>query len=178
MLQQQASAYEPPVSNYSQQQYPRQNQLSDRMEQFQREQYLRNHQGQMVQSSQQSSQSMPSQNTTQQQQGYYTPSAVTPSTPTSQTGYYGQQGSQAPLLSPDQMPQTIDPRSQSSGMFTRNLIGSLCVSAFKLTNPEGELGVWFILQDLSVRTEGSFRYRLPLPSSFLYPWKKSNVCDC
>ena len=46
-------------------------------------------------------------------------------------------------------------------MFTRNLIGSLCVSAFKLTNPNNELGVWFILQDLSVRTEGSFRYVLP-----------------
>ena len=45
-------------------------------------------------------------------------------------------------------------------MFTRNLIGSLCVSAFKLTNPNNELGVWFILQDLSVRTEGSFRYVL------------------
>ena len=43
-------------------------------------------------------------------------------------------------------------------MFTRNLIGSLCVSAFKLTNPNNEIGVWFILQDLSVRTEGSFRY--------------------
>ena len=43
-------------------------------------------------------------------------------------------------------------------MFTRNLIGSLCVSAFKLTNPNNEMGVWFILQDLSVRTEGSFRY--------------------
>ena len=48
-------------------------------------------------------------------------------------------------------------------MFTRNLIGSLCVSAFKLTNPNNEMGVWFILQDLSVRTEGSFRYFSPFP---------------
>lgn len=45
-------------------------------------------------------------------------------------------------------------------MFTRNLIGSLCVSAFKLTNPNNEMGVWFILQDLSVRTEGSFRLNM------------------
>lgn len=45
-------------------------------------------------------------------------------------------------------------------MFTRNLIGSLCVSAFKLTNPNNEMGVWFILQDLSVRTEGSFRLKM------------------
>ena len=47
---------------------------------------------------------------------------------------------------------------QATGMFTRNLIGSLCVSAFKLTDPHSQMGVWFILQDLSVRTEGSFRY--------------------
>lgn len=45
-------------------------------------------------------------------------------------------------------------------MFTRNLIGSLCVSAFKLTNPNNEMGVWFILQDLSVRTEGAFRLKM------------------
>jgi hypothetical protein len=52
---------------------------------------------------------------------------------------------------------TQDPRSAPSGMFTRNLIGSLSVSAFKLTNTSDELGIWFILQDLSVRTEGIFR---------------------
>lgn len=43
------------------------------------------------------------------------------------------------------------------GMFTRNLIGSLSASAFRLTDPDNKIGVWFILQDLSVRTEGSFR---------------------
>lgn len=42
-------------------------------------------------------------------------------------------------------------------MFTRNLIGSLGVSAFKLTDNDNNMGIWFILQDLSVRTEGSFR---------------------
>lgn len=67
-------------------------------------------------------------------------------------------GGQGPLLSPSALStQSCDPRSHPSGMFTRNLIGSLCVSAFKLTNPENQLGVWFILQDLSVRTEGKFR---------------------
>ncbi|KAM0802508.1 velvet factor-domain-containing protein [Usnea florida] len=66
-----------------------------------------------------------------QQQGYYGTPNATPVTP---TGYHG--------------------------MFTRNLIGSLCVSAFKLTNPNNELGVWFILQDLSVRTEGAFRLKM------------------
>ncbi|KAI5281539.1 hypothetical protein KEM54_003209, partial [Ascosphaera aggregata] len=44
-----------------------------------------------------------------------------------------------------------------TGMFTRNLIGSLSASAFQLTDVENRLGIWFILQDLSVRTEGNFR---------------------
>ena len=54
-------------------------------------------------------------------------------------------------------PNPIDPRSQPGGMFTRNLLGNLAVGAFKLTYPDNELGIWFILQDLSVRTEGHFR---------------------
>ena len=87
---------------------------------------------------------------------YYTNANGTPITPT-----YAAPG-QGPLLSPNAM-ITQDPRSAPAGMFTRNLIGSLCVSAFKLTNPQGELGVWFILQDLSVRTEGSFRCVKPCP---------------
>ncbi|CAF9935289.1 hypothetical protein IMSHALPRED_010174 [Imshaugia aleurites] len=95
----------------------------------------------------------------QQQQGYYNTPTATPVTP---TGYQSQlQPNQGPLLSPSQLSvPSSDPRSQASGMFTRNLIGSLCVSAFKLTNPNNEMGVWFILQDLSVRTEGSFRLKM------------------
>lgn len=57
----------------------------------------------------------------------------------------------------------VSPAAQSvnagpGGMFTRNLIGSLSASAFRLTDPDNKIGVWFILQDLSVRTEGIFRY--------------------
>ena len=48
--------------------------------------------------------------------------------------------------------------AQPTGMFTRNLIGSLAASAFRLTDPDNRIGIWFVLQDLSVRTEGSFRY--------------------
>ena len=44
------------------------------------------------------------------------------------------------------------------GMFTRNLIGSLAASAFRLTDNKERIGIWFVLQDLSVRTEGHFRY--------------------
>lgn len=48
--------------------------------------------------------------------------------------------------------------TQPGGMFTRNLIGSLAASAFRLTDPDDRIGIWFVLQDLSVRTEGTFRY--------------------
>ena len=47
--------------------------------------------------------------------------------------------------------------SQPQGMFTRNLIGSLAASAFRLVDTEDKDGIWFVLQDLSVRTEGNFR---------------------
>ena len=90
----------------------------------------------------------------EQVRGYYNPAPPTPSASSQQMGYYQSQG---PLLSPEHVPNS-DPRAQPGGMFTRNLIGSLCVSAFKLADPGNETGVWFVLQDLSVRTEGTFRY--------------------
>lgn len=50
------------------------------------------------------------------------------------------------------------PQSQNNqGMYTRNLIGSLTVNAFTLKDDQENLGVWFVLQDLSVRTEAVFR---------------------
>jgi hypothetical protein len=76
-------------------------------------------------------------------------------------------GSSAPpVYAPQHYPQptvmqatTIPiPITSTHGMFTKNLIGSLCANATKLTDPEGKPGYWFILQDLSVRTEGNFRY--------------------
>ncbi|KAI5462947.1 velvet factor-domain-containing protein [Mariannaea sp. PMI_226] len=48
---------------------------------------------------------------------------------------------------------------QPQGMFTRNLIGSLAASAFRLSDTQDRIGIWFVLQDLSVRTEGPFRLR-------------------
>lgn len=65
--------------------------------------------------------------------------------------------------SPYQMPPAMPvaaPQPSSTGMFTRNLIGSLTVNAFRLTDTEGKVGFWFVLQDLSVRTEGSFRLKM------------------
>lgn len=43
-------------------------------------------------------------------------------------------------------------------MFTRNLIGNCAGSAFRLHDTKDKIGIWFVMQDLSVRTEGSFRY--------------------
>ncbi|BFZ57794.1 hypothetical protein PYCC9005_004848 [Savitreella phatthalungensis] len=45
------------------------------------------------------------------------------------------------------------------GSITRNLIGSLATSAYKLYDNQDRLGIWFVLQDLSVRTEGTFRLK-------------------
>ena len=73
-----------------------------------------------------------------------------------QSSYYQPQpyyGGHMPPMSPAPQPVTAGP----GGMFTRNLIGSLSASAFRLTDPDNKIGVWFILQDLSVRTEGTFR---------------------
>ncbi|KAL1920649.1 uncharacterized protein VTP21DRAFT_1026 [Calcarisporiella thermophila] len=52
---------------------------------------------------------------------------------------------------------------------TRNLMGSTSVSSHLLLNPAGELGLYFVFQDLSVRTEGEFRLKFSLVD--LAPWK-------
>lgn len=59
--------------------------------------------------------------------------------------------------------------SLPTGMFTRNLIGSLAASAFRLTDPDDRIGIWFVLQDLSVRTEGQFRLRFSFVNVGLSP---------
>lgn len=58
-----------------------------------------------------------------------------------------------PAMAFQQPPST----SASSAMYTRNLIGSLTVNAARLSDNENKVGYWFVLQDLSVRTEGFFR---------------------
>jgi hypothetical protein len=71
-------------------------------------------------------------------------------------GGYGNRSAYPPqdMSIQQRMPQA---NSQPAGMFTRNLIGSLAASAFRLTDPDDRIGIWFVLQDLSVRTEGTFR---------------------
>lgn len=46
-----------------------------------------------------------------------------------------------------------------TGTCSRNLIGSLSATSFKLTDTNGKTGLWFIFQDLSIRTEGIFRLK-------------------
>jgi hypothetical protein len=56
-------------------------------------------------------------------------------------------------------PVSIVP-NHNQGMYTRNLIGSLAVNAAKLQDDHNKTGLWFVLQDLSVRTEGVFRLHM------------------
>lgn len=58
--------------------------------------------------------------------------------------------------------------SSTNQLAIPNLIGSLHANAFKLRDEEGNLGIYFVLPDLSVRTEGQFRLRLRLLSIGLY----------
>jgi len=77
-----------------------------------------------------------------------------PSTPTTTNGFQAQ----IPYAQASAVPISLAP-TPTAGMFTRNLIGSLAVNAFKLNDDQGKLGLWFVLQDLSVRTEGNFRLK-------------------
>ncbi|CAG8960122.1 hypothetical protein HYFRA_00010601 [Hymenoscyphus fraxineus] len=73
---------------------------------------------------------------------------------------FGYPGGGRPFTPQDSSMQRLPVSStQPGGMFTRNLIGSLAASAFRLTDPDDRIGIWFVLQDLSVRTEGNFRLR-------------------
>lgn len=64
-------------------------------------------------------------------------------------GSYGQNPVQVPMA------VAAPPINQNH---TRNLIGMNAVNACRLNDPDGKTGFWFVLQDLSVRTEGTFRY--------------------
>lgn len=83
--------------------------------------------------------------------GGYPPGSIPPG--------YGSYGAGAYSSGMNYPPPSIVtvPTHPTTGMFTRNLIGSLSVNAFKLQDTEQKTGFWFILQDLSVRTEGLFR---------------------
>jgi hypothetical protein len=54
-------------------------------------------------------------------------------------------------------PQMVIPAPPLTQNHTRNLIGMNAVNACRLKDTNDKLGFWFVLQDLSVRTEGTFR---------------------
>lgn len=93
------------------------------------------------------------------QQTYYTHGGAAPQGAEyggqPQIGYGNRQYTPADMS----VPRAPVTSGQPQGMFTRNLIGSLAASAFRLTDPSDKIGIWFVLQDLSVRTEGTFRLR-------------------
>ncbi|OAR01990.1 hypothetical protein LLEC1_00094, partial [Akanthomyces lecanii] len=99
-----------------------------------------------------------------QHHGYGTDQPIPPQSDSGHSGAasasdgYGQE--------PGAMPRMSVSGGQPQGMFTRNLIGSVAVSAFNLCDTEDTRGIWFVLQDLSVRTEGNFR-RASLRFSFV-----------
>ncbi|UPX18081.1 uncharacterized protein EKO05_0008398 [Ascochyta rabiei] len=79
--------------------------------------------------------------------------------PYAQQQYYpGQPPPGYPPYGASYSPQVVSAPSTSSN-HTRNLIGQTSVNAFKLNDPDGKPGFWFVLQDLSVRTEGTFRLK-------------------
>jgi hypothetical protein len=49
------------------------------------------------------------------------------------------------------------PQNQST--YSRNLIGSTVVNAARLRDTQDELGIWFVFQDLSIRSEGTFHLK-------------------
>lgn len=87
----------------------------------------------------------------------YPPSAPPyPPAPSSMHHSYGQ---------PEEFPGQS---GQTPGLYTRNLIGSLTASAFRLQDEHRVSGIWFITQDLSVRTEGTFRLKFSFLNLGLY----------
>lgn len=61
-----------------------------------------------------------------------------------------------------QMPPTPPAENNfasSGAIFSRNLIGATATSGLRLFDPKGKLGIYFIFNDLSVRTEDWFRLK-------------------
>ncbi|KAF2134045.1 hypothetical protein P153DRAFT_280951 [Dothidotthia symphoricarpi CBS 119687] len=88
---------------------------------------------------------------------FYSPTTGAPSY-VPQYGVAGY-GSNALPVMPTQISLPVTPINQNH---TRNLIGSNSVNAQRLNDLDGKPGFWFVLQDLSVRTEGHFRLKFSI----------------
>jgi hypothetical protein len=67
--------------------------------------------------------------------------------------------SQLPIISPPTLPRIFSPPRHT---YTRTLVGPLSASACRLLDEHRKPGIFFLFQDLSVRTEGTFRLRMRL----------------
>ncbi|EMD85134.1 hypothetical protein COCHEDRAFT_33742 [Bipolaris maydis C5] len=85
-----------------------------------------------------------------------------PPTPQPPTPTYQQYPAPAPAAPYGQAPapSAMIPATPMSSNHTRNLIGMNAVNACRLNDTKNKPGFWFVLQDLSVRTEGTFRLKL------------------
>ncbi|KAJ4312706.1 hypothetical protein N0V94_007307 [Neodidymelliopsis sp. IMI 364377] len=81
---------------------------------------------------------------------------IAPPNPYAPQQYYANQPSPGYPPYPAQYAQV---QTSNSSQHTRNLIGQSAVNAYKLNDPDGKPGFWFVFQDLSVRTEGTFRLK-------------------
>ncbi|KAF8759495.1 Developmental and secondary metabolism regulator veA [Rhizoctonia solani] len=62
-----------------------------------------------------------------------------------------------------------DGSSATNGQYTRTLVGPLSANASRLVDAENQPGIFFLFQDLSVRTEGTFRLRMRLMNVGAHP---------
>lgn len=92
---------------------------------------------------------------------YQPPSPYTQQSPMTSAGGYAS-GIPPHMHSRDYVTSASTATSSSSNppVYNRNLIGSLSASAFVLTDDKGQEGIWFVMQDLSVRQEGIFRLKM------------------
>lgn len=61
-------------------------------------------------------------------------------------------------------PNELSADESNLGIPIRNLIGNVIYNPSKLYDDKNQLGIWFILQDLSIRIEGEFKLRFNLIS--------------
>jgi len=81
-----------------------------------------------------------------------------PTTPNSsnEKNSYSTPSTPAPLIT------SYPPKQSSRSTYTRTLVGPLSANATRLKDEHRKLGIFFLFQDLSVRTEGTFRLRMRL----------------
>ncbi|KAJ7087411.1 velvet factor [Mycena crocata] len=104
--------------------------------------------------------------TPQYEPGLYAPSPYSHPPQQQQTPYYPPPPSYTPNVPSGPPPPPQQPASTSGSgprnAYTRTLVGPLSSNGYRLLDEHRKPGIFFLFQDLSVRTEGTFRLRLRL----------------